>query len=275
MAIELHNHHVYLPARVAGHDLRFLLDTGAGASLLSMRVAQQLDAPLGTPFDARGAGEGAVHGALFSDSVVASVSAVTGPIALAGALPLEQVEHAEGRAIDGILGYDFIAQHAIEIDYVRRTLRAHDARHFDYNGPGLRLPITFRLSHPHVTASLEIAPGEWVAGDFVIDIGSRLHVALTKPFTVQHELLQRLGPTQTSTIGRGIGGGSTNEMARARKLRVGDWIHEAPEVAMFGEGAGVFTTGLYFEGNIGGGILCNYRLFLDYRRCRIILEHVS
>lgn len=272
VAIELHNHHVYLPVRAGGRHWWFLLDTGAGASLMSMRAARALAVPLGPPFTARGAGDATVTGAVFAPPFAATVAGDPAPVTLVGALPLDDVERHEGRAIDGILGYDFIARHVIEIDYAGRTLTAHDPRAFEYNGHGISLPITLKHNHPHVEASLEVERGAWISGDFVIDIGSRLHVALTRPFTARHDLLRRLGPTVPSDLGRGVGGGAGSQAGHARSLRVGNWIHELPTVAMFGDGAGVFTTGAYFEGNIGGAILSQYRVIIDYSRNRIVVE---
>jgi hypothetical protein len=182
------------------------------------------------------------------------------------------VERHGGRAIDGILGYDFIARHVIALDYAARTLTAYDPGAFAYRRRGTAVPITLRHNHPHVQASLEVEAGVWIAGDFVIDIGSRLAVALTKPFVSRHDLHRRLGPTVSSDIGRGVGGGARSEVGQARALRAGDWVHPLPAVAMFGDGAGVFTSGDYFEGNIGAAVLERYRLFIDYGRNRIIFE---
>jgi hypothetical protein len=116
-----------------------------------------------------------------------------------------------------------------------------------------------------------VEPDVWVDGDFVIDIGSRLDAALTKPFAARHDLQRRLGPTLSSEIGR-VGGGGRSEVGQARALRAGTWVHPLPPVAMFGDGAGVFTSGDYFDGNIGGGVLERYRLFIDYVRHRSIFE---
>jgi hypothetical protein len=236
-----------------------------------MRAALALNLPLGTPFTARGAGDAEVTGAVFAQPCIVTAGHHDTPIALVGALPLEDVERREGRNIDGILGYDFIARHVVEIDYAGRTLTAHDPA-FEYDGSGISLPIVLRNNHPHVEASLEIERGAWITGDFVIDIGSALHVALTRPFSEKHHLLRRLGPTVVVDERCGVGGGAASQVGHARALRVGTWVHTLPPVAMFGEGAGVFTTGGYFEGNIGAAILSRYRLFIDYARERIILE---
>jgi aspartyl protease len=272
VCVEVHEHHIYVPVRAGGRNWWFLLDTGAGASLFNMRVAHAVGALFGSPFTARGAGDAAVTGALLAKPFSAAIRDQETAVRIVGALPLDDLEKHEGHAIDGILGYDFLARHVIELDYGAEMLAAHDPDAFQYAGPGIAVPITMRHNHPHVQATLEVEPGVWVGGDFVIDIGSRLDVALTKPFAVRHDLQRRLGPTISSEIGRGVGGGGRSDVGQARALRAGDWIHPSLPVAIFGDGAGVFTSGDYFDGNIGGAVLGRYRLFIDYVRHRIIFE---
>jgi hypothetical protein len=272
LPIDLHNHHVYLPVHAGGRAWSFLLDTGASASLLSLRVASELDLPLGNPIAVQGAGAGSLTGAFLRQPIDMLPAGETGfALPVIGAMPFDALEPCEGRAIDGILGFDFISRNVVEIDYPSAALRLHDPAGFEHRG-GVRLPIELKHNHPHVEGSLEIEPGVWVTGDFVLDVGSRLAVALSKPFRDRHQLLARLALTVPSALGRGVGGEASSDVGHARTLRIGDLVSPRPEVALFGDDAGVFTSGAYFDGNIGGAILSRYRIFLDYLRRTVILQ---
>jgi hypothetical protein len=73
-----------VPVRAAGREWWFLLDTGAGASLFNMRVADAVGAVLGAPFIARGAGDAAVTGALLAKPFPATIADQETPVAIIG-----------------------------------------------------------------------------------------------------------------------------------------------------------------------------------------------
>jgi hypothetical protein len=45
-----------------------------------------------------------------------------------------------------------------------------------------------------------------------------------------------------------------------------------PLVALFGDGAGFMSSSDFFEGNIGGALLREFVVILDYARSELILE---
>src|SRR5215510_9567746 len=64
IAFQLIGNHVVVPVRFQDRELSFILDTGAGASLIDIDVARELNVTLGQPFRAAGAGPGTTAGAL-------------------------------------------------------------------------------------------------------------------------------------------------------------------------------------------------------------------
>ena len=160
MTIEITNNHVYVPVQAGSRRLWFLLDTGAGVTLLNMRTAAQLDVPLGATFAVRGAGEGELTGAMLSAPLDILPGGYTGlAMGVPAAMPLADLEPHEGRPIDGILGYDFLKHHIVSVDYGARRIYLDAAGTVAYAGSGTHVPITFTNNHPHVTASMQLTSG--------------------------------------------------------------------------------------------------------------------
>jgi len=272
IAFDLHHGHVFVPVAVGGRTASFILDTGASASVVSMALAESLAVPLGAAITALGAGDGTVAGAMLGEPLTICVAGTCGEGAIGVALPLQDLAAREGRRIDGILGADFIARWILDIDYPAREFRVHDPAVFTHTGRGARLPLSFRIGHPHVEARLEIAPGVLVPVDCLVDLGSARSLALAKPFIEAHDLRAALAPLTPADTGAGVGGDLVYDLAHAHALHLGEIVIASPEVALFGAGAGVFTTGEYFEGNIGAGLLHAFRVVLDYGRSLLVLE---
>src|SRR4051812_30366110 len=61
LPIEVVNNHVYLKVRVAGQDLDFIFDTGAGGSYLDLNTAERIGLKVSGNGSASGAGPGTVR----------------------------------------------------------------------------------------------------------------------------------------------------------------------------------------------------------------------
>ena len=273
IAIEITNNHVYVPVRAGNRDLWFLLDTGAGITLLNQRVARELKLPLGATFPIRGAGAGELTGAML-ELPLRVLPAGDEALALdvAATMPLDHLEPYEGRAIDGVLGRNFLERHVVRIDYADRRLALFDTQAFAYSGGGTRVPFTLKVGHPHITASVQLTSGRRVSGDFIVDVGSSLSVSLTKPFARAHGVAEGLAQAVAVQAGRGVGGAARVQLGRASALHIGDLTVPHPLVALFGDDAGVMSTGEFFDGNLGGALLREFAVTLDYSRSEMILE---
>src|SRR5947207_112393 len=58
-------------------------------------------------------------------------------------LPLEFISSIMGQPIAGLIGYDFISQFVIEVDYAARTMNVYAPATYRYSGSGEILPIKF------------------------------------------------------------------------------------------------------------------------------------
>jgi hypothetical protein len=269
--VDLWGNHIFLKACVDGHELDFILDTGAGNTSLDLNTAKQLGIKLGPSFTVGGAGPSRVAGARVDDaSVAVEDSPLTQPVV--SAIDLSRLPRLEGHRIDGILGYDFISRYVVAIDYARHELRVYDRPAFQYDGPGATVPLVLINRFPHIDADVKLADGSTIRGRMVIDVGSNGSLSLTKAFVDKNRLRQRVGPTIRRTGGGGVGGATTSDIGRLASLTIGGIELARPLVNLFGDSAGALSVSSSWEGNIGGAILRRFTLFLDYQGKRMIFE---
>jgi hypothetical protein len=269
--IELWANHVFLKVCVAGRELDFILDTGAGATSLDLETAKHLGAALGQTFSVGGAGPSRVAGARV-DGASATIAGTSIEQPVRSAIDLSRLPPVEGHRMDGILGDDFISRYVVAIDYARRELRIYDRDAFRYDGPGASVPVTLINAFPHIEADVKLADGATVRGRMVIDVGSNASLSLTKSFVDEHRLRDRVGPTIRRTGGGGVGGATTSDVARVAALSIGGIEMSRPIVNLYGDSAGALTRSGSWEGNIGGAILRRFTVYLDYHAKRMIFE---
>ena len=276
--IEVSNNHVYVkvcaPSSVASakeaRPLDFLLDTGAGASFFDLATAKSLGAELGQSFTARGAGAGTVAGAQLR-KIPITLAGTTVSVPVANAIDFSGLTPREGRVVEGVLGYDFLARFVVSIDYAAGELRLHDRTTFR-DDRATSIPITFVDNHPHVEAEIRLADGEAVRGRFIVDVGSSLALSLAKPFVEQHQLRTRVGKTVRRPGGVGVGGPADADYGRVPLLRIGGVELGDVVTLMFGDNAGVFSGTESWGGNIGSDILRRFVVTFDYQGRRMLLS---
>jgi predicted aspartyl protease len=269
--IEVASNHVYVKVCVGDRELQFLLDTGAGQSFFDMGVARSTGVQLGAHFTGHGAGAGTIDGAVVVNGAI-TLQGTRISVPLPAALDLSGLPPREGHVIDGILGFNFIDQYVVAIDYVKQELRLFDAARFAYSGPGTSLPITFAANHPVVETSLRLANGDTMSGRFVVDVGAASALALTRPFVEANRLRTRITPTVHRIAGGGVGGTVVTDVGRVATLKLGALEVHNVITSLYGDSAGVMSGNGSWIGNIGGDVLRRFTVFLDYRRHRIILE---
>lgn len=243
----------------------FVLDTGAGATVLSSGFASRHNIPLEGKLGAQGvAGHQEANlaklakleigGLTLSDQVIATIG-------LEGLTPLI------GTPIDGILGYDFISRFVVEVDYDKNRLTMHDPASFTYNGTGQKISLELVNNTPTVEAVLD---GKF-NGRFRLDTGSSKGIDLNTPFVKAHGLLKRYPKNIPNVMGVGVGGKASFTMARAQSFEIGPFQFPRPLVGLWETEEGAFA----FEqtqGNVGYSILKRFKLIFNYSKNELILE---
>jgi len=110
---------VCVQVQADGHPLHFLLDSGAGRSVLNLSTARSLGLKMSSAGPVQG-----VNGlapSFAAKGFSATIAGIPLPSTLL-AMSLDGAGRVLGQRIDGLLGADFLRNHITQIDYCRQTL---------------------------------------------------------------------------------------------------------------------------------------------------------
>lgn len=256
---------IFVRMQVGEHDDRlFLLDTGASASAIDARTAEELAIPIVGSSQVEGtAGTIDVRTARLASLSVggARVEGLDVPCYDLGGLLAP-----EGERVDGILGHDFLGDVALHIDFAARTLvfeRGGSSRPLD---DAVVVPFEQDNGIPRIAAVLDDLDVE-----LRLDTGASLFetedVYVNIPQRVWAELCRNdptLAPDHHLT-GSGVGGTVSLAVARLDRLLVDDLAIERPYAIVQPE-AGYFARP-DAVGFVGNNLLEKYApVLIDYTR---------
>ena len=270
---ELANRHVIIKVKINdSRPLSFVLDTGDQYAIVDLKRARELGLKLEGEIRVSGAGSGSAVGAYVRDSTfsIPGFAGFSQPVTLA--LPVANMAPRLGQDFDGIIGYDFIKNFVVELDYQARVIKLHDKDRFSYSGPGESIPVELTSDgHPIIEAEVTPLGLEPARGKFVVDIGSGLALALYSPFVTNHKLLGPGLKTIRALGAGGAGGTVSGQIGRVDQLKIGAFKIDQPITFFAEDKAGAFASSEVL-GNIGAQVMNRFRVLLDYKRNRIILE---
>jgi hypothetical protein len=246
--------------------MKFMFDTGAGGSLVSTRVTAGLNLKKAGAVDATGVG-GSIKGFLAS-GISLSLPGVRVANQKVAVVPLD-FPFCEGRDIAGIIGYDFIKEFVVEIDYEARTISLFEPSSYQYSGRGDVIPLTI-TNTPRVHARIALPGKPPIEGLFEIDTGSDGVLSINSPFVSRHKLLGALS-AQDSNKEKELGGESERVDARLGSLQLGRFLIATPIVGFSLDTKGSLAVEDN-DGPLGNEVLRRFKVTIDYSRQRMMLE---
>ena len=252
---------ILIPGSVAERGpYDFILDTGAGTTLLSTRLADELGIePNGSKPGTGAAGKVTV--ALASVTSLAIGGVRRAPMAIAITAEVERIGVALGTRIDGCLGHDFLKDFRVAIDYGKQLVRLRQGAFDPVSAtPVTRSEVAFRLAAP--TKPLVMIPA-FVNGRgpyaFALDTGASTSVispALAEALGMDRgdgAAMTGAGGMLQATIGRvsslAVGGATATDLA----VVVSDFV------AHVGQAVGADVDGV-----VGYNFLRRFRVTIDY-----------
>lgn len=243
---------ICLEARLerGGEPVNFLLDSGAGVSVLDLRTARRLKLKFGRPQNVRGVGSEATAYEL--TPVHANAGAVALP-AIAMAVDLSMADELCSRPIDGLIGVDFFAGRVVQIDYVKRCLRIIDA-------PGAaaqqRLPIRMKNGVMCVPVGVNDSQVRWTRFD--TGCNDSLHWVVPRP----QEHGKRMGTS--------IGFVSNPEDTSLMSVKLGARKMDQVKTTLHGRALFEGEAGL-----LGNGLLSRFLVTVDWPGQQVLLEEAA
>ncbi len=240
---------VWLKVAVAGKSepLNFLLDSGAGASVLDLAAARRLGCKLGARQNVQGVHSRCV--AYRIEGFAAHAASIAIPTSLL-AVDLSGPSRTCHQRIDGLLGADFFRGRIVQIDFAAQTIRLLQRGEVNEAGCEI-LPLTTRNDVLCARVSVDGNTPEWLR----LDTGCNTSLE----WVVTGDKAKKLGLT---TIG--LHSGSVREihtdvqLGTKRIAAVKTGIHTAQ---MFAGEAGL----------IGNGLLSRFVVTIDSAKRRCLL----
>jgi predicted aspartyl protease len=257
---------ILLPVHVNNRGpFDFILDTGAGTSLLASELAKQLEVKV------IGSKEGQSAGGKVSVSLAKVDSLAVGETKLddvdVGIVDLGQIGKTIGAKIDGDLGYNFLKHFRITIDYRDCEIRFDDPKRVEVFDRPAQTEIAIRLAHPAKPLILvDIYANGRGPFQFAIDTGTST-TAITPELAKELNVVTSAIPPVTSggthvdvTAGAlqsfQVGGAKIDNLA----VIVADFFSMLSQ-----------AVGAKLDGIVGYNFLRDYKVVIDYPNKRLRL----
>jgi hypothetical protein len=263
---------VLVSVTIAGSpQLDFVVDSGAtSSSVTDPLLAWALGLEVKNTGLARGVGSGAKRVTVAKDVGIQ----IDGVEVLRTPLVVHDIgtrlAATAGREIHGFLGADLFERFVVEINPVGHRLLLHDPETFDYQGPGIEVPLEVVDRRPVVRGSVVVKEGgKEVPVKLVADTGSGRFLALIT------KSRRHLKPPADQRMGASVGvvGDSTVVVALIRQLRLGLVVAREVETAWMEAFSVPGVRNIEnLNGILGNRMLSSFRSFYDYRGGRLILE---
>ena len=246
----------------AGPPGVFLLDTGAGVTILDARFASAAGVRLGDPIAL--VGGGGATGAHRAENVRLTLAGgVIEAVTDATVTDLTHIDQGMRTHLDGILGDDVLRRFVVTLDYRSGTVRLDPPQ--SAAPPADAAPMG-GLMVPFVSAHVQQG-GRGADAEFQIDTGSNTAIEFWAPFA------RRAFPDAPVTpgAGMGVGGFTRTERGRLDTLVVAGHTINGP-AANFADKTLPDDAGPAYGGVIGGPAWRGLVLTLDFPHRRVWLR---
>jgi len=264
--LEIDNNLLLLRVSVNGsRPLKFIFDTGASHSAIDAKRAAELG--LKTEGQADGTATGGRIEGTFTRGVSFKVPGAEVSNQLIVAIPFPEVP---GFEFDGVIGYDFINQFVIEIDYLNKFMNLYNPRTYAYKGKEKPIPLAFYGARvPFLTTKIVLEGKAPLDATLLVDTGADGTFVISGPFVAKHQLLSAI-PNSVKDRGRGAGGEERRTLGQVKAAHIGRFVMKDPPLALSLHADG--SDGKDKDGVVGGEIFRRFKLILDYRNQRMFLE---
>jgi hypothetical protein len=255
--------HIFLKVKLNGTNGIWVLDSGAGSSVIDKGYAKKMGLEI----------QGNVKGQGVSNTVDVSFTTLP-PFSLKGINFKEQqiitmdfkwlFDKTTDLEVVGILGYDFLSRLTTKIDYANQLISFYHPEKFSYSGEGVVIDTPLDNNLPTVPLTID---GKY-SGMWRLDLGAT-GVSFHYPFAQENNLLDTPG---IERISFGAGGEHISTLAKFQTAEMAGFTVKEPTLRIPQEkGEGAFSTKKYV-GNIGNTFLRHFVVYLDYKNQQIILE---
>jgi hypothetical protein len=251
---------IFIPAKVNGHDIVVLLDSGAQSSVIDKGVAQSIG--LKPKGEANLQGSGGDETAAIVDGVSVEIGALKLSNLTVASIDLQAHAGQLGHALPFVLGDELFGELAVDIDFANRRIAFRDPARITRPQDAAELPLVSLIGVRSIPVSVDGASPV----QFEFDLGSALPLMVFPAYGKAHGLLD--GRRTSQRLSGGAGGMHSQTIARLDKLELGGVTFTNVPTLFPPETISSVNSDL-ISGNVGLPILSRFRMVIDYSHDRI------
>ncbi|OUL62535.1 retropepsin-like aspartic protease [Flavobacterium sp. AJR] len=270
---KLINNLIFVPIKVNGVELNFLLDSGVDDTVLfSLEDKKEVNFFNVEKIRLRGLGaEEAIEG-LKSTNNTLDINGLKSTNHLLYII-LDQdfnLSSHIGIPVNGIIGYQFFRNNLVEINYQKKKIivfKSNEQNRIKFEKKFKSIPITIEKSKPYLYSTAVIDSVETPA-KLLIDIGN------SDAFWVfQNSRIKVPKKNFEDYLGKGFSGDIEGRRARVSSFSIGDFTFKNPIIA-FPDSSSIRNVRMVPDriGSVGGEILKRFTLVFDYADKKIYLK---
>lgn len=272
---KLINNLVFVPIKVNGVELNFLLDTGVEETILfSLEEKKEVHYFNTEKIFLRGLGsQAAVEGLKSTNNVLEFGSMKYRNHMFYIVLdPDFNLSSHIGIPVNGIIGFQFFRNNLVEINYKKKRIvvyKDNDKNRKKTEKKYSAIPITIEKSKPYLKSKVVMDNNE-IPVKLLIDIGNSDAVWL---FQNRSERIKVPSKNFNDFLGRGFSGDVEGKRARIQKFEMSEFEFNNPVVA-FPDSSSIKNVTMVADrmGSVGGEIMRRFDVIFDYQNRKMYLK---
>lgn len=197
--------------------LKFIFDTGASVSAINSKLLDELKLKIQEQGDATATGGNISVGLIKHVSLSVPGAEVTNQMVVS--FSFDEMPCVE---FDGIIGFDFINQFIVDIDYQRGVMNLYGPRTYTYSGKGQVIPLQLAGRIPLAVVTVAVDGHKPMASRLEIDTGGDGTLVIYPRFVKRNRLAQSL-MGGLKDAGRGAGGEYQRITRRIKGAKLGSF----------------------------------------------------
>ena len=272
---KLINNLVFVPMKVNGIELNFLLDTGVAETILfSLEDKKEVRYFNTERILLKGLGsQAAVEGLKSTNNVLEFGSMKYRNHMFYIVLdPDFNLSSHIGIPVNGIIGHQFFRNNLVEINYKKKRISVYKDNEKNRKKTEKKyssIPITIEKSKPYLKSKV-VMEGYEIPVKLLIDIGNSDAIWL---FQNRSEVINVPSKSFNDFLGRGFSGDIEGKRARIQKFIISEFEFNNPIVA-FPDSSSIKNVNMVADrmGSVGGEILKRFDVVFDYQKQKMYLK---
>ncbi len=272
---KLINNLVFIPIKVNGIELNFLLDTGVAETILfSLEDKKEVRFFNTEKILLKGLGsQEAVEGLKSTNNILEFDAMKFRNHMLYIILDPEfNLSSHVGIPVNGIIGYQFFRNYLVEVNYSKKKVVVHretEKNRLKIEKSYKKIPISIEKSKPYIQSSI-VQDNKEIPVKLLIDIGNSDALWL---FQERSELIKIPAKNFEDFLGRGFSGDVKGRRALINKFKMTDFEFNNPVVA-FPDSISIKNVNMVEDrkGSVGGEIMKRFTVVFDYKNNQMYLK---